>query len=57
MSEEVVQSGLPRRNLKFAYEKVVDDICNLNWAGLTQEDLIGIAWVYYYFSVQFREKS
>ena len=27
------------------------------WTGpaLTQEDLIGIAWVYYYFSVQFRE--
>ena len=55
MSEEVVQSGLPRRNLKFVYEKVVDDICNLNWAGLTQQELIGIAWVYYYFSVQFRE--
>ena len=55
MSEEVVRSDLPRQNLKFAYEKVVDDICDLNWTGLTQEELIGIAWVYYYFSVQFRE--
>ena len=55
MSKEVLQSDLPRRNLKFAYEKVVDDICNLNWTGLTQEELVAIAWVYYYFSVQFRE--
>jgi hypothetical protein len=55
MSKEVLQSDLPRQNLKFAYEKVVDDICNLNWTGLTQEELVAIAWVYYYFSVQFRE--
>jgi hypothetical protein len=55
MSKEILQSDLPRQNLKFAYEKVVDDICNLNWTGLTQEELVAIAWVYYYFSVQFRE--
>jgi hypothetical protein len=55
MSNEILQSDLPRQNLKFAYEKVVDDICNLNWTGLTQEELVAIAWVYYYFSVQFRE--
>jgi hypothetical protein len=55
MSNEILQSDLPRQNLKFAYEKVVDDICNLNWTDLTQEELVAIAWVYYYFSVQFRE--
>ena len=55
MSEEILQSDLPRQNLKFAYEKIVDDICNLNWTGLTQDELVAIAWVYYYFSVQFRE--
>jgi hypothetical protein len=55
MSEEILQSDLPRQTLKFAYEKIVDDICNLNWTGLTQEELVAIAWVYYYFSVQFRE--
>jgi hypothetical protein len=55
MSEEILQSDLPRQNLKFAYEKIVDDICNLNWTGLTQDGLVAIAWVYYYFSVQFRE--
>jgi len=39
----------------FAYEQEIDDICDLNWASLTEEDLISVAWVYYYFSVQFRE--
>jgi hypothetical protein len=38
-----------------AYEQVINDICDLDWASLTQEDLIGVAWVYYYFSTQFRE--
>ena len=39
----------------FEYEKVIDDICNLNWSGLTHADLINVAWIYYYFSIQFRE--
>jgi hypothetical protein len=53
-----IQSEVSRQNsnLKpFAYQQVINDICDLNWGGLTPEDLIGIAWVYYYFSVQFRE--
>jgi hypothetical protein len=37
------------------YERVIDDICNLNWVALNDEDLIRVAWVYYHFSVQFRE--
>ena len=28
---------------------------HLDWGKLTEEDLIGVAWVYYYFSIQFRE--
>ena len=39
----------------FAYEQVLDEICNLGWATLTGEDLIRVAWAYYHFSVQFRE--
>ena len=39
----------------FAYQQLIDDMCGLNWIRLTQEDLISVAWVYYYFSVQFRE--
>jgi hypothetical protein len=39
----------------FAYQRVVEDICRLRWRTLTQDDMTSIAWVYYYFSVQFRE--
>jgi hypothetical protein len=39
----------------FGFEDVIDDIRDLNWARLTQEDLINVAWAYYYFSTQFRE--
>ena len=38
-----------------AYERVIEEICNLNWAKLNEEDLIRVAWAYYHFSVQFRE--
>jgi hypothetical protein len=37
------------------YQELITDICNLNWRGLTRDDLINIAWAYFYFSVQFRE--
>ena len=37
------------------YEQVIDEICDLNWAELNEEDLIRVAWAYYHFSVQFRE--
>jgi hypothetical protein len=40
---------------KFAYEQAIDDICDLSWIDLTQQDLVDVAWVYYYFSIQFRE--
>lgn len=56
MASREGQSRLAQGELKvFAYEDVINDICNLNWINLTQEDLINVAWVYYYFSVQFRE--
>ena len=37
------------------FEEVIDSICNLKWNRLSREDLINVAWVYYFFSVQFRE--
>jgi len=50
------QSGLaPNGSKAFAYEQVIDDICDLNWSNLSQEDLVNVAWAYYHFSVQFRE--
>ena len=56
MQSESVQSVLPRDAVNgFAYQEVIDDICDLNWSGLAQDDLINVAWAYYHFSVQFRE--
>ena len=50
------QAGLRHDNLADpAYKQEIDDICDLNWRDLAQDDLINIAWVYYYFSIQFRE--
>jgi hypothetical protein len=40
---------------RFSFERMIDDIRHLNWEILTEEDLVGVAWVYYYFSTQFRE--
>ena len=48
-------STLVRGAAGFGYEQVIDDICDLNWTDLTEEDLISVAWAYYHFSVQFRE--
>ena len=36
-------------------DEIVEEICNLNWRGLSLDDLIDVAWAYYYFSIQFRE--
>jgi hypothetical protein len=40
-----------------SYQQVIKDICDLNWSDLsqTQDDVVNVAWAYYYFSVQFRE--
>jgi hypothetical protein len=35
--------------------KVIDEICALSWSDLRKNALTDIAWVYYYFSIQFRE--
>ncbi|QGM44893.1 hypothetical protein [Methylocystis heyeri] len=37
------------------YKKVVEDICDLNWVGLSHDDVTNVAWIYYYFSAQFCE--
>jgi hypothetical protein len=54
MNDQIVGLAAEGRAIK-PYEIVVEDICQLSWSDLSQEDLIHIAWVYYYFSVQFRE--
>jgi hypothetical protein len=37
------------------YQRVVEEICDLDWEALSQDDLRDAAWAYYFFSVQFRE--
>jgi hypothetical protein len=56
MSSQQVQSlEVERETKRFEYEKVIDSIGDLNWSRLTQAELINVAWIYYYFSIQFRE--
>jgi hypothetical protein len=40
---------------EFAYPKVIDGICQLDWRGQNTEAMVSVAWAYYYFSIQFRE--
>ena len=38
-----------------SYQKVIDEIGDLNWSALTRDELMAVAGAYYFFSVQFRE--
>ncbi|QGM97434.1 hypothetical protein [Methylocystis parvus] len=38
-----------------SYEKVISEICELNWESISQDGLVNVAWAYYYFSIQFCE--
>ncbi|WP_428374287.1 hypothetical protein [Lichenicoccus sp.] len=39
----------------FRYPQVIAEICNLDWQGISGEDMTSIAWAYHFFSIQFRE--
>ena len=39
----------------YDYPRVIDQICDLNWRSLTGDEMMSVAWAYYYFSIQFRE--
>ncbi len=49
------QTLAPSESVLFAYQQIINEICNLNWTVLNEQDLIRVAWGYYHFSVQFRE--
>ena len=55
MSSQEATAVEPVESLGFAYERAIDEICELNWTKLSEDDLIRVAWAYYHFSVQFRE--
>jgi thioesterase domain-containing protein len=39
----------------YQYLEVIDEICKLPWKDIDHDDVMKIAKVYYYFSIQFRE--
>ena len=45
----------PVRTEASACARVIDEICALSWSDLSKNSLTDLAWVYYYFSIQFRE--
>src|SRR5262249_54187241 len=55
MSDQSVQSHLTVGHRLPNYQKIINEVCDLSWEELSQEELVSIAWVYYYFSIQFRE--
>jgi len=56
MSSGQLGSSLAQKtSTGFSYQRVINEICDLNWAQLDRESLIDVAWGYYFFSVQFRE--
>jgi hypothetical protein len=55
MSNQQATTEARVESTNVGYERVIDEICNLNWATLNGEDLIPLAWAYYHFSVQFRK--
>jgi hypothetical protein len=36
-------------------DEAISAICGLDWPHLTPQDIVSVAWSYYYFSIQFRE--
>jgi hypothetical protein len=55
MSDQSLQPHLTDSHRLFHYQQIIDDICDFNWEEVSQEELVSITWVYYYFSIQFRE--
>jgi O-acetylhomoserine (thiol)-lyase len=41
--------------LCYSYQEIIDRICKFKWNSLVCEELVRIAYAYYYFSIQFRE--
>src|ERR1700746_4091166 len=40
-------------SLQFCH--IVDEICAFPWSSLSCDDMVDVAWAYYFFSIQFRE--
>lgn len=51
----MTRDALSHHDIPFAYNRIIDDICDFDWPALGRDDMINVAWAYYYFSIQFRE--
>jgi hypothetical protein len=51
---QVAEVKLAQRQT-YGHKMIIDELCSLNWSGLTAVELTGVAWAYYFFSIQFRE--
>lgn|SRR5262245_4621589 len=40
---------------QFQFCRVIDEICAFPWSSLGHDDMVDVAWAYYFFSIQFRE--
>jgi hypothetical protein len=40
---------------RLQYKDIINEISALRWDNLTSQEMIYVAWAYYYFSIQFRE--
>jgi hypothetical protein len=40
---------------QFQFCRVIDEICAFPWSSLSSDDMVDVAWAYYFFSIQFRE--
>jgi len=45
----------PEMETASGYRQIIQNITNLNWAGLDRDGISAVAWAYYFFSIQFRE--
>jgi hypothetical protein len=50
-----MEAGTAEALSAHSYDDFVQEICRLNWRALAHDELINVAWAYYYFSIQFRE--
>jgi hypothetical protein len=41
--------------VRYEYQHVIDEICDLKWESLSRQEMVSVAWAYYFFSIQFRE--
>ena len=40
---------------EFQFCRVIDEICAFPWSSLSSDEMVNVAWAYYFFSIQFRE--